>query len=60
MEKDSERYRDKFQQEAKDVRNRMPQHMLDWSRKPKTYKKYPNAIKQIELPKPDFDKSIDF
>jgi hypothetical protein len=60
MEKDSEHYGDKFQQKSKYVRNRMPQHILDWSRKPKTYKTYPNAIKQIELPKPDFDKTIDF
>ena len=60
MEKDSEHYGDKFQQKSKYVRNRMPQHILDWSRKPKTYKTYPNAIKQIELPKPDFEKTIDF
>jgi hypothetical protein len=60
MEKDSEHYGDKFQQKSKYVRNRMPQHLLDWSRKPKTYKTYPNAIKQIKLPKPDFKKTIDF
>jgi SagB-type dehydrogenase family enzyme len=60
MEKDSEHYGNNFQQKSKYVRSRMPRHVLDWSRKPKTYKTYPNAIKQIELPKPDFEKTIDF
>jgi len=60
MNEFKDNYGDGFQQKSKYVRNRMPQHVLDWSRKPKTYKKYPNLIKQIELPKPDFEKTIDF
>ena len=38
----------------------LPQHQLDWERKPDTYKSYPNAIKKIELPDPKFDEDIKF
>jgi len=53
-------YGDKFQQKSKYVRNRMPQHVLDWSRKPKTFKTYPDAVKKINLPNPKFDEIIHF
>jgi len=60
MEKDLEYYGDNFQQKSKYVRGKLPQHYLDWSNKPKTYKTYPNAIKNIILPKPLFNNSIKF
>jgi len=60
MEKDSDNYGDKFQQKSKYSRGKLPQHYLDWSNKPKTYKTYPNAIIKIILPKPQFDDSIKF
>ena len=60
MEKDFERYGDNFQQKSKYERNKLPRHILDWGNKPKAYKVYSSAIKKIDLPKPDFDKSIEF
>ncbi|NVM46100.1 MAG: SagB/ThcOx family dehydrogenase [Candidatus Lokiarchaeota archaeon] len=56
----SENFGDNFQQKSKYERNKLPRHALDWGNKPKTYKVYSNPIKKIELPQPDFDKSIDF
>ncbi|MFX1258451.1 MAG: SagB/ThcOx family dehydrogenase [Promethearchaeota archaeon] len=60
MEKDLDNYGDYFQQKSKYSRGKLPQHYLDWSNKPETYKTYPNAIKKIILPKPQFDNSIKF
>jgi len=56
----SEIYGDNFQQKSKYIRGHLPQHQLDWGRKPDTYKSYPNAIKKIELPDPKFDEDIKF
>ena len=56
----SEKYGDNFQQKSKYIRGHLPQHQLDWERKPDTYKSYPNAIKKIELPDPKFDDDIKF
>ena len=53
-------YGDYFQQKSKYIRGMIPQHFLDWARKPKTYKAYPNAPKKIVLPIPIFDDSISF
>jgi len=33
MENESERYGDNFQQKSKYIRNKLPRHALDWSRK---------------------------
>ena len=49
-----------FQQKSKYVRNKIPRHALDWSRKPKTFKTYPDAVKKIDLPEPKFDETIQF
>ncbi|MFX0030373.1 MAG: SagB/ThcOx family dehydrogenase [Candidatus Hermodarchaeota archaeon] len=56
----TEKYGDNFQEKSKYIRNQLPQHRLDWSRKPETYKAYPNAIKTIKLPTPSFDEGINF
>jgi SagB-type dehydrogenase family enzyme len=42
---------DRFQDETKYARDKLPGGYLDWERKPRTYKEYPNAPK-IELPTP--------
>lgn len=60
MNLEPEKYGDNFQQQSKYIRNKLPRHALNWVNKPKTYKKYPDAIKKIELPTPEFDKSIEF
>lgn len=60
MKNDFEKYGDNFQQKSKYIRNKLPRHVLDWGNKPQTYKEYSTAIKKIELPKPNFDKTIDF
>ena len=60
MEQDSNRYGDNFQQKSKYIRNKLPQHYLDWEHKPETYKTYPDAIKTIKLPEPQFNDSIKF
>lgn len=51
---------EEFQQKSKYIRNQLPQHRLDWKNKPKQYKAYPNAIKTIKLPDPEFDNDIRF
>ena len=51
---------DGFQQKSKYVREKLPRHALDWSRKPKTFKSYPDAVKKINLPDPIFDETIQF
>lgn len=43
---------ERFQQETKYERWRMPEHSLDWNSKPGIYKEYPNARK-VMLEKPD-------
>jgi SagB-type dehydrogenase family enzyme len=42
------------------TRKNLPRHRLDWSIKPETYKSYPNAIKTVKLPDPEFDGHIKF
>jgi SagB-type dehydrogenase family enzyme len=42
---------DRFQDETKYARDKLPRGYLDWERKPRTYKEYPDAPK-IELPTP--------
>ena len=60
MENDFKKYGDNFQQKSKYIRNKLPRHALDWGKKPKTYKVYSNAIKNIKLPEPKFDPTIEF
>ena len=43
---------DGFQQKSKYVRNNLPRHALDWSRKPKTFKTYPDAVSYTHLTLP--------
>lgn len=59
-EKFAEKYGDKFQQQSKYTRGNLPRHYLNWSTKPDTFKSYPDAEKIIELPKPKFNREIDF
>ncbi|MFX1340259.1 MAG: SagB/ThcOx family dehydrogenase [Promethearchaeota archaeon] len=56
----SENYGDNFQQKSKYTRENLPQHYLDWSKKPKPYKIYENAVSKIRLPPPKFDDTIKF
>jgi SagB-type dehydrogenase family enzyme len=56
----TENYGDNFQQKSKYTRENLPQHYLDWSKKPKTYKIYENAISKITLPPPEFNERIKF
>lgn len=56
----SEKYGDNFQQKSKYIRSQLPQHRLDWARKPDTYKTYPNALKKIKLSDPKFDEDLKF
>ena len=51
---------DEFQQKSKYVRGKIPRHALDWSKKPKTFKTYPDAVKKIDLPDPKFNETIQF
>jgi len=60
MNEFKDKFGDGFQQKSKYVRDKMPRHVLDWSRKPKTYKTYPEAVKKIKLPDPKFEESIQF
>lgn len=60
MEKEINYYGDNFQQKSKYIRGKLPQHYLDWERKPKTYKIYSNVVKNISLPTPKFTNSISF
>ena len=53
-------YGDDFQQKSKYIRDKLPRHQLDWTIKPKPFKTYPDALKTIKLPDPDFDKEIRF
>jgi len=55
-----DKYGDDFQQKSKYIRNNLPQHQLNWNNKPKSYKSYPDAIKTIDLTKPEFDENIKF
>ncbi|KKL58819.1 hypothetical protein LCGC14_2221510, partial [marine sediment metagenome] len=58
MDNKVEKYGYLFQQKSKYIRNRLPQHRLNWSKKPELYKTNLNVIKTIPLPKPEFDKGI--
>ena len=60
MMSNKENYGDNFQQKSKYQRNNLPQHYLDWEHKPNEYKTYPEAIKSIKLPDPQFDNEINF
>ena len=60
MNEISENYGDNFQQKSKYTRDNLPQHYLDWSKKPKTYKIYENPISKITLPAPEFNETIKF
>ncbi len=60
MNNQLEKYGEDFQEKSKYIRNNLPQHQLDWSKKPDSFKTYPNAIKTIKLPDPEFDKEINF
>ncbi|MFX1418159.1 MAG: SagB/ThcOx family dehydrogenase [Promethearchaeota archaeon] len=60
MNNEPDNYGDLFQQKSKYIRNNLPHHKLDWSKKPEAFKKYPGAIKTIKLPNPEFDKDIRF
>ncbi|MFW9874613.1 MAG: SagB/ThcOx family dehydrogenase [Candidatus Thorarchaeota archaeon] len=60
MNNELDKFGDDFQQKSKYFRERMPQHRLDWSTKPETYKEYPAAKKTIILPKLEFDEDIKF
>ena len=60
MNNQLEKYGDRFQQKSKYIRNKLPQHRLDWVNKPKSFKTYPNAIKTVKLSSPDFDDQIKF
>ncbi|MFX1380283.1 MAG: SagB/ThcOx family dehydrogenase [Promethearchaeota archaeon] len=53
-------YGDNFQQRSKYIRGSLPHHQLDWLRKPQTFKSYPDALKTIRMPDPEFDKKIIF
>jgi SagB-type dehydrogenase family enzyme len=53
-------YGDDFQQKSKYFRGNLPRHQLNWLKKPKTFKTYPNALKIIKLPDPELDKDIPF
>ncbi|MFX0081230.1 MAG: SagB/ThcOx family dehydrogenase [Candidatus Hodarchaeota archaeon] len=60
MNNELDKFGDYFQQKSKYIREKMPQHRLDWSAKPETYKLYPNAKKIITLPNIKFDEDIKF
>ena len=53
-------YGDNFQQMSKYTRGNLPRHQLNWLKKPKTFKTYPNALKKVKLPDPEFNKEIRF
>ena len=60
MNEFNENYGDFFQQESKYHRRNLPQHYLDWSKKPETYKVYMNPLDKTILPKPEFNEEIKF
>ena len=60
MQNNYEKHGDNFQQKSKYIRNKLPRHALNWGNKPNTYKVYTDAIKNIKLPKPNFDPTIEF
>ena len=55
-----EKYGNEFQQKSKYIRDELPKHRLNWSKKPELYKTNLNVIETITLPKPEFDKKIKF
>jgi SagB-type dehydrogenase family enzyme len=46
---------DRYQEETKYERDRMPGGFLDWDRKPEQFKQYPDARQVIKLPDPATD-----
>ncbi len=60
MNNQFEKYGENFQQKSKYIRNQLPRHQLDWSKKPDSFKSYPDAKKSIKLPDPEFNKDIRF
>ncbi len=60
MEERIQNYGDKFQRKSKYVRGKLPNHYLDWSTKPSTYKSYDSAISISKLPKPGFNLQINY
>ncbi|MFX1593936.1 MAG: SagB/ThcOx family dehydrogenase [Promethearchaeota archaeon] len=60
MNNQLEKYGEYFQQKSKYIRNHLPRHQLDWTIKPDPFKMYPDAIKTIKLPKPEFDGEVKF
>ena len=46
---------DKFQEETRYHRERMPRHQLDWSKKPSPFKDHENPLSIIQLPDPKFN-----
>ena len=53
-------YGDNFQLKSKYIRGNLPRHQLNWVEKPKIFKTYPNALKIVKLPDPEFNKDIQF
>jgi len=60
MNNQIEKYGEFFQQKSKYIRNYLPKHHLDWSRKPDSFKVYINAKQIIKLPDLEFNKNIKF
>ena len=52
MSKAPEGIGDRYQRETKYIRNRMGGGFLDWSKRPESYKRYPDHQRQIALPEP--------
>ena len=55
-----EDYGDFFQQRSKYFKGKLPRHYLDWEKKPVSFKEYKNAISNIKLHNPVFNKNIKF
>jgi SagB-type dehydrogenase family enzyme len=60
MNNQLEKYGEDFQQKSKYIRNHLPRHQLDWSKKPNSFKAYPDTKETVSLPEPKFDKDISF
>jgi hypothetical protein len=46
---------DRFQQELKYQRGKLPAWQLDWARKPGTYKRYPADVRKVQAVSRDTD-----
>jgi SagB-type dehydrogenase family enzyme len=60
MNNELDKFGDDFQQKSKYIRSKLPQHRLNWSTKPETYKVYTGAKKTITLPKLEFNGNLKF